>query len=93
MLIKTANGTEELCQGEALIVNFDSANAGGVYGHANGCKVIPSPGVRQIHTGERWVCWEITRWRGGTDKPDSQLHKNYQAWGGVIYVWPVRKLA
>jgi len=92
MMVKTQNGTEELCQGETLIVNLSHMNGGGPHGYVDGRKVIIAQGIKEVHTGERWEVEEVLRWSGGSDRPESPFRKSYQSWTGCVYAWPVRRL-
>lgn len=93
MRVHTQNGVEEYCEGEDLRVSFTGQNAGGPFGFVGNYKVILAPGIHQVHAGETWICREILRWKGGSDRPSSQFQKEYQQWGNCIYVWPETKLA
>ena len=74
-------------------VTFDGKLKGGQpYGVYNGHRVVATPHMHAVQAGHTWLVREILHWPAGTGKDSDREGKDRVQWGGLVYVWPVRRV-
>ena len=79
-------------EGEFRVAFSDRLGCGQPYGVYSGHKIVPSPHLHAVQTGQTWLVREILHWRAGSEREPTSKGKNHVQWGSVVYVWPIRRL-